>query len=71
MVGDFVSSELMDLLYLVVLAVVGGRVVHSLLPNSDGESSEELFKKIKSHRSRGRGKEEKQKETRASRGRVR
>ena len=43
------------------------RVVHSLLPNSDGESSEELFKKIKSHRSRGRGKEEKQKETRASR----
>ena len=47
------------------------RVVHSLLPNSDGDSSEELFPKIKSHRYRGGGKEVKQKETRASRGRVR
>ena len=42
-------------------------MVQSLLPNSDGESREELFPKINSHRYRGGGKEVKQKETRASR----
>ena len=42
-------------------------MVQSLLPNSDGESSEKLFPKINSHRYRGEGKEVKQKETRASR----
>ena len=42
-------------------------MVQSLLPNSDGESSTELFPKINSHGYRGGGKEVKQKEPRASR----